>query len=155
MTRTRGLAAAALLAMVGASGCLETAHYVSLDANGGVVGIPGPVDQWPTHNRQAAEALMRQKCPQGYVIDHEQEVAIGQTTTQNAAGNNASLSSVVFGVGAESRTMETRPINEWQITFHALPVEAPGPGPTPSTPQAQAVQSLPTVTNSANPAPQP
>jgi hypothetical protein len=111
-----------LLAVAASGGCLETAHYVSLDANGGVVGIPSPVDHWPTYNRKAAEELMQQKCPQGYVIEHEQEAAIGQTTREDTAGNNASLSSQLFGVGAQSRTTETHPINEWQITFRGLPV---------------------------------
>jgi hypothetical protein len=151
MTRTCGFAAVAVLALVGAGGCLETAHYVSLDANGGVVGIPSPVDQWPTYNRKAAEALMQQKCPQGYVIDHEQEVPIGQTTKENTAGNNASLSSAVFGVGAESRTTETHPINEWQITFHSRPTDMQSPAGAPGADHAV---RLP-VTNSAAPAPPP
>jgi len=125
MPRSWGFLAAALLALIGTSGCLETARYVSLDANGGVVGIPGPTDHWPTYNRKAAEDLMKQKCPQGYVIDREQETPIGQSTTENSAGNHASLSSQVFGVGAESRTTETHPINEWQITFHAASAESP------------------------------
>lgn len=123
MTRTRGILGAALLALVGGGGCLETAHYVTLDANGGVVGLPGPTDHWPTNNRKAAEELMKQKCPQGYVVDREQETPIGQTTTENSAGNHASLSSQVFGIGSESRTTETHPINEWQITFHGQPTD--------------------------------
>ena len=123
MTRTRGLLNLTPLLFLVASGCLETAHYVALDANGGVVGIPSRGDRWPTNNRNAAEELMSQKCPQGYVVDHEQAVAIGQTTTENSAGNNQSLSSTVFGLGAATHSTETLPINEWQITFHGLPAE--------------------------------
>lgn len=40
---------------------------------GGVVIMPNNSDQWPTYYRNRAEYLMKQKCPEGYVIVREDE----------------------------------------------------------------------------------
>ena len=75
-----GLRVAALGALlVGLGGC-ASARYVAVDADGGIVAIPNNTNCWPTYNRKAAEELMRQKCPQGYVIDREGEAVVGDET---------------------------------------------------------------------------
>jgi hypothetical protein len=109
---------------------------VAVDAEGGVVAIPHNTDSWPTYYRKSAEELMSQKCPGGYVIDQEGEVAVGQQVTQQRLANDA------------GQTTVTRTLKEWQIHFHAkegpprqrrahLPEE---PVPAPRQPRS----SLPT-----------
>src|SRR5215472_4112557 len=80
---SKNLRAAVLLvplALAGLSGC-GGARYIVQDQDGGVVAIPSNTNYWPMHYRDEAEKLMKQKCPQGYIIDREQEVVVGQTTT--------------------------------------------------------------------------
>ena len=74
------ITALALLAVVAlAVGC-SPARYVMRDAYTGVVAIPANTNHWPSHNRDAARELMKEHFPDGYVIDREEEVVVGQST---------------------------------------------------------------------------
>ena len=60
--------------LAAAGGCGTTGvHFVSQTPDGGVISIPNNSNQWPTYYRNRAEELMRQKCPDGYVIEREEE----------------------------------------------------------------------------------
>ena len=50
----------------------------------GVVAIPGNYNSWPLKYRESAEELMAEHFPAGYVIDHEEEYVVGQTTRQRS-----------------------------------------------------------------------
>jgi len=55
--------------------------------DGGVVGIPNNTNEWPSFYRDRAESLMKRKCPEGYVIVGEQEVADNPTTRDGRKPN--------------------------------------------------------------------
>jgi hypothetical protein len=141
MRGTQGIRCAAFGLCLSAVGCLSPARYVSVGANGGVVAIPKNTNYWPACYRSAAEELMRQKCPDGYVIDHEGEVTVGQSVQEESSGSESSLLFLLFGIGHQSRTSVTHDITEWRIEFHAngapppvtpavpLPALPPEPGP--------------------------
>jgi len=78
--RGRGLtglcAFALLLPLVG---CASSARLVKWDQDGGIVAIPSNTNYWPNRYREQAEDLMQKKCPKGYEIVREEEVAVGQT----------------------------------------------------------------------------
>lgn len=97
-------------------GCAQ-ARYVRLDATGGVVAIPTNTNVWPCYFRNSAEALMKQKCPEGYVIDHEEETSIGSEVTGRTASDTSSVSAYLLG--AQIHTTESRDLTEWRITFHS------------------------------------
>src|SRR5207244_3199008 len=79
MLQTRQLGAAAVLLALGLTGCAGP-RFVSQDQFGGVIAMPSNSDDWPTHYRTKAEQMMARKCPQGYVVVHEEEVIVGQST---------------------------------------------------------------------------
>jgi len=108
------------------SGCVG-ARLVELSADGGVVAIPTNTNCWPTYFHKAAEELMQKQCPEGYVIDHEQEAVVGHHTTENTVGNNNSLASAVFGLGQETKTVESRDYYEWHIYFRRKGAPPVGP----------------------------
>jgi hypothetical protein len=105
------------------SGC-NGARFVAKDQFGGVVAIPANTDEWPTHYRAKAEELMRKQCPEGYVIDHEEEAVIGQTTTNRQQTDTSSVGSVI--VGNKVQQTESHDLREWRITFHRKGPVTPG-----------------------------
>jgi hypothetical protein len=129
------LVTAALLA-AGSCGC-TSARYVTLEPNGGVVAIPDNSNSWPTHNRDKAEALMRQKCPQGYVIEREGEVVTG--TTEHTETHTARSGDPILATPRVARVDETvsqdtthHDKTEWRIWFRAKDAPpAPGPAAPP------------------------
>ena len=58
-------------------GC-SSARMVSWSGNEGVVAIPRDSDVWPCYSRTEATKLMAEKCPTGYQIVEEGEVASGK-----------------------------------------------------------------------------
>ncbi len=56
------------------------ARYVMRNQDYGVVAIPNNYNSWPLKYRESAEELMAEHFPAGYVIDHEEEYIVGQTT---------------------------------------------------------------------------
>src|SRR5262249_38773492 len=136
MSRQAGYVGGILLFCCAFSGgCMSPARYVSVTNDGGIVAIPSNTNYWPTHNRDAAEDLMRKKCPEGYVIDREEEIVVGQTkhVNPNAAGRgNSWLAARQIGRVTEEKH-ETPSVEEkrgWRFWFHGMPSGAPPP-PTP------------------------
>jgi hypothetical protein len=132
-SRMRTILLVAPLFLIAAGGC-GGARFVGQDQYGGVVAIPANNNYWPTHYREEAEKLMAQKCPQGYVIDHEEEVVIGQMTTAGTStdtrnydlpgGNRSPAGSLT--TTTTNRSMSVQDKTEYRITFHAK-IAAPAP----------------------------
>lgn len=72
------------LGWVSLVGC-GSARYVSTGSEGGVLAIPSNSNSWPTYYRDKAEALMRAKCPNGYIIEHEEEAVTGSVTQDKSS----------------------------------------------------------------------
>jgi hypothetical protein len=156
MSNSKNLRAAALLvplALAGLSGC-GGARYIVQDQYGGVVAIPSNTNYWPVYYRDEAEKLMKQKCPQGYHIDREEEVVVGQTTTGSDNTDTRSYDlpggkkqpSGALTTTTASHSTTTHDKTEYRITFHAnppvrvekaarvtvpMPTQAEAPKPTP------------------------
>ena len=107
MTRTRY---SLLLMMLLFSGCATSARYVVREADWGVVAVPAPTT-WPVNHVDRAKQLMSDHFPDGYVVDREEEVIVGQTTSTNSHihehGNG----------GHEQQVTTTRDQSEWRITY--------------------------------------
>ena len=122
------------------SGC-SSARYVSSEPNGGVVAIPHNSNSWPDYNRKHAEELMKQQCPEGYVIDREAEVVVGSTEHTNVSTEkkgDALLAAVKLGSVEENRRETTYRTDqtEWRIWFHAKGTAPAGPPTGPPEPIA-------------------
>ena len=129
------------------SGCCA-ARTVLTRPDGGVVAIPNNSNAWPWYHRDKALALIKQQCPNGYEIVHEDEVVTGQVAHTNSNTSTNQTPAVVLG-GANgnsstrngsSRTSDTfaavalpvgetqqqtvqttqyRDVTEWRITYRA------------------------------------
>jgi len=108
----RGLVLVVLLS----AGCSH-ARYVTKDQWGGVVAIPRDTNQWPNYNRKQAEELMAKQCPQGYEIESEQDVVVGQETHVQATVDPGSP--YYPPPGQEQRIVYKRNITEHHICFRA------------------------------------
>jgi hypothetical protein len=105
------------------SGC-TSARFIIADPNGGVVAIPSNKSGFPFYYREDAEKLMAQKCPQGYVIDREEEVVVGKVSTVRNTNNTQSsngdkkqsFSSLV--TSESTQTHEVHDQTEYRIIFH-------------------------------------
>jgi hypothetical protein len=126
MSVPRSLLPLGLLALVAASGC-GGARFVSVTPNGGVVAVPSNTNSWPFHYRDSAEKLMAEKCPNGYVIDKEEAVVVGQKTVhrENSDTNVTDVPGQkkrppsTLTRSATTDVTETVDQTEWRITFHA------------------------------------
>lgn len=122
------------------SGC-NHARYVMKDQWGGVVAIPNNNNQWPSFNRKHAEELIAQQCPQGYVIEGENEVVVGQESHVQTTVDPF----LITPVGSETQLVSRRNITEWHIRYRAkdapssvapLALVPTGQQPAPTNPKA-------------------
>ena len=100
-------------------GC-QAARVVSRTSDGGVIAIPANNDLWPFHFRSKAESLIAKQCPEGYVIEDEEEVVVGQTTTvhqDQASNTNQITKHASFTTGASTTTASTSDQKEWRIHY--------------------------------------
>jgi hypothetical protein len=153
MSIAKQVRAAMLLAplfLAGTVGC-SSARYVMQDQFGGVVAIPSNTNSWPTNYRDEAEKLMREKCPQGYVIEREEEVTVGQTTTSKT-NNDTKSYDVPGGRRSPSGTVTTTTTDrsvavqdktEYRITFHAATIPATAMPPAAAMPATVRVVAPP------------
>ena len=141
----RWRAAFLLLGLIGPAsltGCAN-ARYLQVDHDTWVIAMPENTNCWPTYYRDHALALMRQQCPNGYEVVHEEESVVGQvahTHTETESRPPPALSiggvaSVAVPLGnTEEKTRETtnyENVTEWRIYYRAKP---PGP-PAPRSPE--------------------
>ncbi len=125
--------AGCLLAM--GLGC-NHARVVELSSNGGgVVAIPDNTNSWPSRNHRHAEELMAQRCPNGYVIDDEREIVVGQVahTTSETEQKNVPVLTAIGLAPAKLETQQTTSYvdqKEWRIWFR--PKDAPQAPMAPS-----------------------
>jgi hypothetical protein len=139
MSVIRKVRAAVLLALVGAWGCASP-RFVSIGPEGGTIAMPSN----SSYYRSEAMKMLNEKYPNGWVIDHEGEVVVGQLLTKHMNDQP-----VAFGNRIEQRT-EVHDRTEWHIDFHPKGVEptrqtvvAPPPVVQPVIQQASYVQPLP------------
>lgn len=99
---------------------LGCARQVVRGQNHGVVAIPSNSNTWPFRYRDEAHQIMSEHFPEGYEIEHEEEVVVGQTTRVDSDTDTSKVK--VFGplsVGAEKTriTERTKDDTEWRIYY--------------------------------------
>jgi hypothetical protein len=95
--------------VAGLSGCAGQAKIIQKGPDAGVVAIPENTNVWPTHYRDAAEALIKQHIGPSYMIVEEREVVTGGN---NTAGPTAST---------------TPASKEYRITYQKKPIQQGNP----------------------------
>lgn len=101
------------------SGC-TAARYVMRNPEQGVIAIPANTNHWPSRNREKADSLMLEHFPSGYVVEHEEEFVIGQTTqfNEDRAGDVGLLGNrVVLSTGTRSGSATTTDQTEYRIYY--------------------------------------
>jgi hypothetical protein len=131
MSRRSGYVGVVAILLAGLSGCCN-ARLVSLDQNGGVVAIPSNTNFWPTYYRDKAEALIAQKCPEGYQIEREEEFVVGTThivRTNTEKTGDPLLAALKIAPIEEQTTQTTSSTDqtEWRIWFQANKASPAGP----------------------------
>jgi hypothetical protein len=142
MWRSLLISVGLFVSLSGLTGCGSSARYVSATPDGGIIAIPANTDDWPSHYRRDANQLMASKCPQGYVIEHEEEVSVGTVTTHQTKADPDPFKGIIMGQTVDAT--EVRDQKEYHITFHA---KQPDMGMIPVSPRAAALpssQGLPT-----------
>jgi hypothetical protein len=110
----------ALFAVLLFAGC-SSARLVSSDSRGGCVAVADSTDHWPTYNMTKARELMQKQCPGGYAIVKQEEVVVGQTTTNNTQRDTKEVP-IVKGLvnGVQETTQRTTSVHdqtEWRIWY--------------------------------------
>lgn len=79
----------------------NSSRYVLRERDRGVVAIPKNSSKWPYYHRADAEERMHEHMPEGYVVEREEEVVVGQTTKykEGHPGTKINLLLVSFGLG--------------------------------------------------------
>jgi hypothetical protein len=101
MRQHAGLLLVALIAVVGLTGCAK-ARFIETSPGCGVVAIPANTNTWPNYYRDQAEALIRQKCPNGYEIVGEGEAVTGQVAHTDSHTESRPPPTLSFGGEADS-----------------------------------------------------
>jgi hypothetical protein len=115
----RSLGALILAAACGCAG--SHVRLINQTPGGGVIAMPNNSDQWPTYYRSRAEQLMKQTCPNGYVIEHEEVVVEKPARSGKQAPNDDEYYEYNGGLQRISRYRR----EEYHITFHCVPLPAP------------------------------
>ena len=95
--RCRALPWLCALVVLASGGCASGARLVKWDQDGGVVAIPSNSNAWPTRYLDQAHALMQKKCPRGYEVVREEEVAVGQTARTHTDSDTQTPPAFVVG----------------------------------------------------------
>ncbi len=104
-------------------GCAN-ARLVSSTPTGGIVAVPDNTDSWPSHNMTKARELMSQQCPGGYSIVKQEEVVVGQTTTNNTQRDTNAVPITKGLTATQSTTRDTTQVQnqtEWRIWYQKNP----------------------------------
>lgn len=114
---------AVALTVAAVAGCASSsARYVAKDADGGVVAIPADTDVWPSHNRRAAEELIRRHVGPDFEVVREGEVVTGQATNHDQkVQRDKTFNTTNPFLPAEKQTIDTttttRDLTEYHITY--------------------------------------
>ena len=95
-------------------------RVVSQSDSGGVIAIPANNDMWPFHYRSKAEALLTQQCPEGYVIELEEEYVTGQAThvqEDHRQDEHQISQRASFTTESTNTTATTSDVKEWRIYY--------------------------------------
>ena len=108
------------LTVLMAAGCTSP-RLVSQDTRGGCVAIADSSDIWPSYNMTKAKDLINKQCPTGYTIVKQQEVVVGQQTT-NSTERNSQEVPIAKGVAVDVQqttrnTSTTRDQTEYRIWY--------------------------------------
>lgn len=106
-------------------GC-QSARVISKDESGGVISIPANTDAWPFRYRSKANELLAQHCPEGYVIEREEEVITGQRTIveQDEQNRTQQISKrTSLSMGNTTTTETTSDVTEWRIHYRKKTAE--------------------------------
>ena len=118
----------AVLCTVALSGCMTGARYVTTTSTAGIVAIPSNTDLWPNYYRKQAEELLQAKCPDGYVIEHEEQFIPG--VDQRHRRSDGSVQTAGFFDQAEWRIYYRRKDAPEGTTAALMPVVPPAALPT-------------------------
>lgn len=141
--------------VAGLTGCASPVKDVSFDpvSGTGVVAIPENTDVWPTYYRSQAMARIQSRVGPAFEIIEEQEVVVGQTTTNSrqiegdGGGTTASGRKMIFDLTT------TRDLTEYRIAFRRkAPVSVTPPGTPGTTAPVVQTQYAPTTGGSVQPA---
>lgn len=105
--------------LIGATGC-QSVRVVSQGQAGGVIAIPANTDMWPFRYRSKAEAMLAQQCPEGYIIELEEEFVVGQSTNvqESHRQDEQQISKrASFTVDSTNTTATTSDVKEWRIYY--------------------------------------
>lgn len=110
------------------SGC-QSARYVLKEDDRGVVAIPASTLTWPINYREQAGKLMQQHFPEGYVVEKEEEIVVGEVTHFREDSNGSVTSpdaDTTAHTDSTSGWSETRDKRELRLSYRrATPVELP------------------------------
>lgn len=84
------------------AGCASP-RFVQMDQGGGIVALRENTNVWPTYYRDKAATMIGRKCPNGYEIVREEEVATGTVSHTNSQTDTREAPSALFG-GGNNRT---------------------------------------------------
>lgn len=107
-----------LVTLVVTQGC--AARRVVRGADYGVVAIPADSNSWPMRYRDKAHELMNEHFPEGYEIDHEEEVVVGQQVHTHTDGTGATIfrsGPIELTSGTAESTTTTTDNTEWRIYY--------------------------------------
>jgi hypothetical protein len=133
---------AVLCSILWLSGCATGARCVTSTSTCGIVAIPNKSNEWPNYYHKQAEDLIQAKCPDGYVIELEEEFIPGANLRRHKS--DGSLESAGFFDQTEWRIYYRRKDAPEGATT-ALMVHPLPPGSAPAGVQ-QAVGLTPVVT---------
>jgi hypothetical protein len=110
-----------VICLTGGCAPIGVARHVLKAPDGGVIALPSNAE----HHRAKAHDLMNARFPEGYVIEKEEEVVTGQTTTQQTRSDTESVDLVgtkkkPFGsldTTVTTRTMNTQDQTEIRIHY--------------------------------------
>ena len=101
------------------TGC-QSARIVSKSEDGGVIAIPANNDMWPFHYRTKAEELLTRECPEGYVIELEEEYVTGQATSTDVDDTSRTqqiTKNASVTLNSTQTNTTTSNVTEWRIHY--------------------------------------
>jgi hypothetical protein len=134
---------------LGLAGCATGARYVTATSTCGIVAIPSNTDKWPNYYRKQAEDLLQAKCPDGYVIEREEEFIPGANQRRRKTDGSAEAAGIFDQ--AEWRIYYRRKDapegSTTALLVHPPAVEQPLPGqhPVQLTPAVAPLANMPGV----------